>query len=396
MLPKRKRNTEERESIQFFVTSKKKKTTGTRTTKKSATRDSSSLPVASHAHDTFIVVNTAVIDANGIDNSRHQMPQCGQDKTVSHVTPLENSSLVIPHILQQFITSTVISKQTSFGHTNGKHGNEKHGNEKHGRDVIQKLLLDRATAPLPAITHQTFLPSTKSAASLTDPTLGKKQYFWWKYAIDSQFPERPYHICEADRPWYIIKEELEKRGGLVIPKQAKKSLVVSSFLAYKEDEWLLKLGQTRQCIFDPSNPSRPCNLHGDYVVKKEDRLVLVRLPANKVGKIYKEIITLQFEEEQTEEQRIDQLLNFDAVPRHKQKREPLNYDEPPPAWYVCHNCNIAGHWIKDCQMGRRLQPKGIPKMFLQPAKAPVHESESRYVDTSGNVLETHFAPHVIK
>lgn len=215
----------------------------------------------------------------------------------------------------------------------------------------------------------------------------EKAYFTWKLCVELRPNEMHAlriraHKCEANRPWHVVKEELETTLQLAVLKQNKKNLNYSSLVAYPLAQWR-QIKEPRNVLFSSRTRHRP--IAAETVIQEGDHLVVVRLPTALVRVLYKEVKTLRFDESMTEEQRIEQVLAFDTTKHKATSRD----DRYPPAHYQCHNCGQPGHWRKDCDSGRRMAPKGIPKAFLKPASFDPHQFSTLpvYVDASGGAVE---------
>lgn len=218
-------------------------------------------------------------------------------------------------------------------------------------------------------------PLQASTAPLTsDTTTRKRGYFYYKWACEQH---KPYKIWEASRLWFEIKDDFETRKGINQKRQQKRNLITTTLLAFTELEWA-KL-ETRQDILE----RRVIPIHADHFIGEDDRLIFVRLPSTLGGRLYKEKPVLKFDESLTEEERIAQVVEFSSLAQKQ-------YDESqpfPPSHYRCHNCGKPGHWRKNCNQGRRMATKGIPKTFLQTRREDVEVGDNVYVDDQGRAVE---------
>ncbi len=232
-------------------------------------------------------------------------------------------------------------------------------------DEQDDLLLQQATAPLPS--------------EFPTPTAGKGK-FYWKFALEMKNFCLPFHTASASRPWHQIKEELETQFQMKVVKQQKRNLIDSVFVAYLVDEWIAVAHLPRHQVYFEGIL---IPFDGYRVVQEEERIVVVRLPNYMAARIYKEVICLKFNAELTEEQRIEQLLNFNSLGAAP---------EGPPPHYRCHNCGKGGHWRKNCKSGRRMEPKGIPKTFLQVIQEKVDKDQNVLVNKEGQFVRERYAP----
>lgn len=227
------------------------------------------------------------------------------------------------------------------------------------------------------------------------PTVVAASYFRWKLCIEMSKIDRKglrgYRQCEANRPWHVIKEELELVLHLAMLKQNKKSLNYSTLVAYPLSQWC-EIKETRKQLFSTETAYRP--LAAETMVRQGEELVVVRLPSAMAHTLYKEVVTLRFDDTMSEDERIAQLISFDTT--RKKATATSHADTTPPSHYVCH-CGVGGHWRKDCEKGRRMAPTGIPRAFLKPSTVDtqLYTSVPVYIDDDGSEVQPVYPNFVI-
>lgn len=203
------------------------------------------------------------------------------------------------------------------------------------------------------------------AYQIDDSKHMKKQnhVFWWKFASELQNEAIPFRGHALDVEWYQVKETLETEFHFNKVKQQKRNLCHTSLLAFRLDDW--KKIQSKQDILN--GLCDPLQAHDTFV--KDEKIILMRLPSNIVHSLYKEVVSLTFDDTLTEEEKIARITDFDGGMSKHQKvnnnKVAIDYSKHPPLGYYCHNCGSPDHFVQNCDKGRRMRPKGIPKMFLE-------------------------------
>jgi len=200
--------------------------------------------------------------------------------------------------------------------------------------------------------------------------------FFYKFPNELSFPERPFHGAPGDRLWHEIKEDLEDLYGIKKKRQQKRNLDFGAFIAYRLEDW--QKIKRRQDIFEKAEHA-PITSHEK--IRPNEKLVIACFPQNHVSHIYKEVKVLRFEEDVGEEERLSQVLGFNAM------RAPEKWELKgrPPIGYRCHNCNSTNHYRHNCDKARRMAPKGIPKRFLE--KEEVGDQEIAYALEDGTTVK---------
>lgn len=140
-------------------------------------------------------------------------------------------------------------------------------------------------------------------------------------------------------------------------KQEKKHLCESSFVGFRLSDW--RLIKNKKDIFLGNTKL----IGPNETIVKDEKIVVMRLPTKIVNQICQNVKTLKLDNNLTEEERINQVVNFSSMEPKKQVFI-VDKNQPPPGYY-CHNCGSPFHFLQNCDMGRRMRPKGIPKMFLE-------------------------------
>lgn len=206
--------------------------------------------------------------------------------------------------------------------------------------------------------------------------------FYWKFASENG----RWRKGGATRPWYVIKQELEERFKLGQAQQQKRGLIYSSYLGIRHEKWSATTKRRRQLFSDDT-----IHMEAQEVIQPGDRIIVVRLPAKMVARIYRDVTTvggetLAFEESESEAQRIEKLTRHNHFAPPQQRRgEPDDRGQYPPPHYRCHNCGERGHWRAHCKMGRRMAPKGIPRRFLETVQME-SDQDSAYVLEDGTTV----------
>lgn len=147
-----------------------------------------------------------------------------------------------------------------------------------------------------------------------------------------------------------------------------------------------------------------------------EQIVIARFPSSMVAKALNagystvppdipqthDTSMLHFEEGESEEQRLNRLLNFNTTtrqdifgsgggdrgggPRAAGKMRYRRGEKPPPG-YRCHNCNGNDHFRQDCDKKRKLAPKGIPKNFLEKVEPSMVDSEDVFTLDDGTLVK---------
>lgn len=209
------------------------------------------------------------------------------------------------------------------------------------------------------------------------------EMFWWKFASELNVNSIPFRGFECDVAWYVVKEALENEYKLNKLRQNKKSVCGSSFVAFRLSEWS-KIKDRKMIVAGAHLP-----LDAHEVLKRDEKIVVVRLPTKIVRHIYKDVELLRFDQQTIEDERIERVLNFSGLTKEVtsySNKEDLSTKKLRPApGYYCHNCGSPFHFVQHCEMGRRMKPKGIPKMFLEKSE-PVSEKESTLVMDDGTTV----------
>lgn len=351
----------------------------------------SNVPLIIHVHAPLKEVPPSVSD---VEIGKH----------VKRQKTREDRHLEVPSILQTFLGASLKDVAPLKAKTNGQTQDAleaelrracESGNLSH---ELQKLRdrenFARATAPGGASEEHISASASSSPLAADAQGVVEGGYFYWKFGVEHG---KAFRICQAGRAWHVIKEELEERYHLYMPRQQKRSLAYSSLLAFRYDEWKMHCCKAnKRQVYMRYPPIEP--LEGRVVVRPKDQLVIIRLPVKMASRLYTEVTRLTFEEEMTEEQRIDALLNFNTTASTASNRPHRPFQgahrdsEFPGPTYRCHNCGQMGdHWKKDCTKGRRLEPKGIPKKFLRRAEKEVGETDHTYVDEQGKAVVIQWA-----
>lgn len=188
----------------------------------------------------------------------------------------------------------------------------------------------------------------------------QRGFFFYKFPNELSFPDRPYQVAHGDRRWHEIKEELEDKYSIKKKRQKKQNISHGAFIAYRLEDW--QKIRRRLDIFETHNHPP---LAAQELVHPDEKLIIACFPENMVARIYKEAKVLRFKEEDQEldeEERLDKILGFSAATRVPEKWE---LKGRPPVGYRCHNCSSTAHYRHNCDKARRMEPKGIPKMFLE-------------------------------
>jgi hypothetical protein len=304
-----------------------------------------------------------------------------------------NEPLYIPENLRIFLSHPGKPQPCLGGQTRGDTAQPLSPEKQEEQD--SEYLLRRATAPLPSNDVLNSITNSGESDALNTQTVGKGR-FYWKLALEMHNVRLPFRTGRASRPWHEIKDELETKCQLKELKQQKRNLVSSTFIAYLADEWMAVCHTTRRQVYSPyCEDLSP--LDGHHMIQEEERIVIVRLPFYMASRLYTEVACLKFDASLTEEERIEQLLNFNATSgAGNASGATVSADQHPPLHYRCHNCGRGGHWRKDCRsVGRRLEPKGIPKMFLQEIAERVDKDQNVLVNSDGKFVVYKTKGHVV-
>lgn len=209
--------------------------------------------------------------------------------------------------------------------------------------------------------------------------------FFYKFVNELNLPDRLFRTTYGDRPWHEIKEDLEKNYGIKTQRQKKKNLEFGSFIAYRLDDWH-KIKKRRDIFDKPEHAPIPAL----EMIRPREKLVIACFPERMVSRIYREVKQLRFEEEMTEEERLEQLMGFNPV---KAPEKWQQKGRPPPG-YRCHNCNSTEHYRHHCDRARRMAPTGIPKMFLEKAE-DVDDQQPAYMLEDGTTVRVKQPPNTI-
>lgn len=196
------------------------------------------------------------------------------------------------------------------------------------------------------------------------------------YAFKLEFDKSP-NTClktiNAQRTWEQIRDELYIKHSVNKRKQQKKSNTKfrndrndCAFIATFAEDWRQK---NKKII--------PL----DTFIQAHRTLVIRRIPKHTEKKHYFDISNdgkLQFEEHETEEQRLKKISKYEKFTGQR---------ICPPPGYVCRKCHVAGHFIQDCTNTRKSVPSGIPKSFLKiiENEEDAPEGESIYITDDGKL-----------
>lgn len=183
--------------------------------------------------------------------------------------------------------------------------------------------------------------------------------FWWKFASELPRKNINFRGCSCNLAWYQAKELIEKDFAFDKVKQEKQGLCKTSLLAFRMNEW--KNIKTKKDIMDGLH--QPLQAHD--VFSKDEQIVLMRLPKKIVNFLYKDVEVLTLDNNLTEEEKLQKVLDFDGGLLKPNMRPQYDFSKHPPFGYFCHNCGSPAHYVQNCDKGRRMRPKGIPKMFLE-------------------------------
>lgn len=235
--------------------------------------------------------------------------------------------------------------------------------------ATKEQLVTEATAPLHVSGMDKVVP------------VRQRRFFFYKFPNELSFPDLPFRAAHADRKWHEIKEELEDKYGIKKKRQKKQNIGHGAFIAYRLEDW--KKIKRRQHIFErPEHLPLPAH----EVIHPDEKLVIACFPENHVAHIYKEVKVLRFKEEDQEldeEARLDKILGFSAAPAVPEKWE---LKGRPPIGYRCHNCSSTEHYRHHCDKARRMEPKGIPKMFLE-RDDNIDEQQAAYMLGDGTTVK---------
>jgi hypothetical protein len=170
---------------------------------------------------------------------------------------------------------------------------------------------------------------------------------------------------------------LEDKHHLKEVKQEKRNYDFGTFIAYRLPEW--EKIKRRTDIF---RTRHHLPISGYEMIQPDEKLIIVCIPTRLASRIYQEVQVLRFDETMTEEEKLAKLL----APAAPAANAAANRGPPPPG-YRCHNCGEPGHYRNQCKNERRLQPKGIPKMFLAPALSETQEPDILAAPESVYVME---------
>lgn len=170
----------------------------------------------------------------------------------------------------------------------------------------------------------------------------------------------------------------------------------------------------------------------DYVMQPTDRVVVIRKPYKakrepyvpllfrRVNTIAEDDVKIEFTSEMTDDEKLQLLMEAQAERMENSERtrtafvelHPSDIDgagtthhkrQKPPADYVCHRCNVPGHFIQHCptlsdpdfvpEYERRC-PSGIPKKFLREATTE-EERKRAWITAEGKYVILTYNPNMI-
>lgn len=208
----------------------------------------------------------------------------------------------------------------------------------------------------------------------------KSSSFYYHYKSEKgchPFDIKTAHTMATGDTWEVARYRIEKtRSKMHDLRQQKANLFHSQLEGYLYQDWL------------DAGRSRP--IPSDYKLKAGDKVVLYRVMLDRnvkphVPDCVQEDGSIRRWEDMSEEERMAQFFN----------KKPQNVfvgdsKRVPPPHYVCHRCNIPGHYKQDCPTLQdasfvpRKRTTGIPLSTLRVARP--EEEATAYLHSDGRLM----------